>query len=55
MMHLTHITQYIEALVFVLYCALLMITVLTFKPGLIRFQLSQLMWTIVTVRNFMSD
>lgn len=49
MAHLTHVTQYIEAIVFALYCALFMITVLTFKPGLIRFQISQLMWTIVTV------
>jgi phosphatidate cytidylyltransferase len=49
MVHLTHVTQYIEAIVFALYCALFMITVLTFKTGLIRFQISQLMWTIVTV------
>ena len=49
MIHLTRITQYIEAIVFALYCVLLMITVLTFKPGMIRFQLGQLMWTIVTV------
>ena len=49
MMHLTHVTRYIEAIVFALYCILFIITVLTFKPGLVRFQLSQLMWTIVTV------
>jgi phosphatidate cytidylyltransferase len=49
MAHLTPLTQYLEAIVFALYCVLFMITVLTFKPGLIRFQLSQLMWTIVTV------
>ena len=47
--HITPITEYVDTISFALYCALFMITVLTFKKGRIRFQLGQLMWTFVTV------
>lgn len=47
--HLIHITENVDTIVFALYCALFIATVLTFKKGLIRFQLGQLMWTFVTV------
>eukprot|EP01041_Mallomonas_annulata_P002115 gene2115-4132_t len=49
LMHLTKITQFIDTIVFIGYCTVFIATVLTFRKGLIRFQLSQLMWTIVTV------
>ena len=47
--YLTHVTEYVDTIVFALYCVLFIATVLTFKKGLIRFQLGQLMWTFVTV------
>jgi phosphatidate cytidylyltransferase len=47
--YLTHITELVDTTVFALYCVLFIATVLTFKKGLIRFQLGQLMWTFVTV------
>lgn len=49
LVHLTRVTQYLEVLVFALYCLLFVTTVLTFKTGLIRFQIGQLVWTLVTV------
>lgn len=47
--HLTRLTENVDTIVFALYCTLFIATVLTFKKGLIRFQLGQLMWTFVTV------
>ena len=46
---LTAFTQYIGYIVFILYCTLFILTVLTLKQGLLRFQLGQFMWSIVTV------
>ena len=46
---LTAFTQYIGYAVFFLYCTLFILTVLTLKQGLLRFQLGQFMWSIVTV------
>ena len=47
--YITPVTEYVDTLVFALYCVLFIATVLTFKKGLIRFQLGQLMWTFITV------
>mmetsp|Transcript_14282 Transcript_14282/g.23641 ORF Transcript_14282/g.23641 Transcript_14282/m.23641 type:complete len:414 (+) Transcript_14282:56-1297(+) len=49
MVHITEVTQHLDVAVFSLYCLLFIVTVLTFKRGLIRFQISQLVWTLVTV------
>lgn len=46
---LTAVTQYLGYVIFTLYCAVFMITVLTLRRGMIRFQLSQLMWTMVII------
>lgn len=45
----TSITQHWGNIVFVMYCALFVASVLTLKTGLLRFQISQYMWSIVTV------
>lgn len=49
LLHLTKVTQFVDSIVFIGYCILLISTVLTFRKGLLRFQLSQLMWTLLTV------
>ena len=49
LVHFTQVTQYVEVIVFALYCLIFVITVLTFKTGLIRFQIGQLVWALVTV------
>ena len=49
LIHLTKITQFIDYIVFISYCIVFMATVLTLKKGLVKFQISQLMWTIVTI------
>ena len=49
LMYLTEFTKYLPSYVFVMYCILFIFSVLTLKPGLMRFQLSQYMWSIVTV------
>ena len=46
---LTAFTQYIGYVVFTLYCTLFILTVLTLKQGLLKFQLGQFMWSILTV------
>lgn len=46
---LTYLTQHLHNILFVLYCCAFMVTVLTLRNGMIRFQLSQLMWTLVTI------
>jgi phosphatidate cytidylyltransferase len=46
---LTAFTQHIGYIVFILYCTLFILTVLTLKQGLLRFQIGQLLWSIVTV------
>lgn len=46
---LTARLRYLNYLVFTLYCIVFMTTVLTLKRGLIRFQISQMFWTIVTI------
>lgn len=43
------ITQHLDYAVYGLYWILFVVSVLTLKPGLIRFQLGQHMWSIVTV------
>lgn len=45
----TVITQYYDAAAFSLYCAVFVATVLTFRTGMLRFQINQLLWTLVTV------
>lgn len=47
--HLTSITNNLKVVVAVLYFALFVVSVLTLKKGMMRFQLSQIMWSIVTV------
>ena len=49
LLHLTRITQFVDSIVFIGYCSLLIATVLTFRKGLLRFQFSQLMWTLLTI------
>ena len=49
LVHLIEVTQYLDAIVFALYCLVFVATVLTFKMGLIRYQISQMVWTLVTV------
>ena len=46
---LSTFTKNIVDSVFILYCVLFMASVLTLKENLLRFQLSQYMWSIVTV------
>jgi phosphatidate cytidylyltransferase len=46
---LTSITNYFSQLVYISYCVLFVFTVLTLKKGLVRFQISQFMWSLVTV------
>ena len=45
----TSITKHSSQVSFILYCILFMASVLTLKQGLIRYQLGQMMWSIVTV------
>lgn len=49
LVQVTQVTQYLDVLVFALYCLIFVVTVLTFRTGLIRFQIGQLVWTLVTV------
>jgi phosphatidate cytidylyltransferase len=49
LMQLTAFTEHIGYLVFIMYCILFILSVLTLKQGLLKFQLSQFMWSIVTV------
>lgn len=46
---LTLITAYVHQISYVLYIAVFVTTVLTLKAGMYRFQLSQLMWTFLTI------
>lgn len=43
------ITENFSYLTYLMYWAMIIVSVLTLRPGLIRFQLSQHMWSIVTV------
>lgn len=43
------LTSYTSSMVYMCYCALFVCTVLTLKKGLVRFQISQFMWSLVTV------
>jgi phosphatidate cytidylyltransferase len=47
--HMVAITQNLDYFVYGLYWSTFVASVLTLKPGMIRFQLSQHMWSIVTV------
>ena len=47
--HLTVFTQHFRPASFVLYWVIFIASVLTLKPGLMRFQLSQYMWSIVSI------
>lgn len=49
MVQFIQVTQYLDVIVFSLYCLIFVITVLTFKRGMIRYQINQLVWTLVTV------
>lgn len=49
LLHLTKYTQYIGYSIFIMYCTLFILSVLTLKQGLLKFQLSQFMWSVVTV------
>jgi hypothetical protein len=46
---LAQFTQYHSYATFAMYSMLFVTTVLTLKPGLVKFQLNQMMWTIVTL------
>ena len=46
---LTDILKYYWFFFFIMYCVLFICTVLTLKVGIVRFQLSQFMWSIVTI------
>lgn len=45
----TTITRNFSTITYAAYCMTFIITVLTLKPGLLRFQISQFMWSIVTI------
>jgi len=47
--YLLYYTQHVDIIVYALYWTTFMASVLTLRPGLIRFQLGQHMWSIVTV------
>lgn len=47
--HLLVVTQNLDYIIYGMYWCTFIASVLTLKPGLIRFQLSQHMWSIVTV------
>lgn len=47
--HFLPITENFSSITYVMYWMIFITSVLTLKPGLIRFQLSQHMWSIVTV------
>ena len=47
--YLTVFTDYLRDAVFAMYCILFMASVLTLKQNLLRFQLGQYMWSIITV------
>lgn len=47
--YVTTITQHTDNISFIMYCFLFVISVLTLKQGMVKFQLSQFMWSIVTV------
>ena len=49
LVQLTAFTTYIGDSIFILYCFLFIASVLTLREKLLRFQLSQYMWSIVTV------
>ena len=49
MQYVTSKSTYLNYLIFSLYCAVFMMTVLTLKKGLIRYQISQMFWTVVTI------
>ena len=46
---LTDILKYHGYFFFLMYCILFICTVLTLKVGIVRFQISQFMWSIVTI------
>lgn len=47
--HFTEITKHFTAVSYVLYWVLFIASVLTLKRGLMRFQLSQYMWSVVSI------
>ena len=47
--YLTPITQQLPTIVFVLYCAIFAASVLTLRKGILRFQISNYMWSITIV------
>lgn len=49
MQHITSKMRYLHLAVFAMYCVVFVTTVLTLKQGLVRFQISQMFWTIVTI------
>jgi phosphatidate cytidylyltransferase len=46
---LTHLTQYSQNFSFILYCVVFVASVATLKKTLLRFQISQYMWAIITI------
>jgi phosphatidate cytidylyltransferase len=48
-MHLTYVTYYSDVVIFVLYCILQITTVLTLRKKILKYQMSQLMWMILTI------
>jgi len=47
--HLVPMTKYFPHITFVLYCILFVSSILTLRQGIIKYQLSHYMWSIVTV------
>lgn len=47
--NLLPITKHLNQVAFVLYCILFVTSILTLRPGKIKYQLSHYMWSVVTV------
>ena len=47
--HIPYLLKYFTFLMFLVFCVIFMATVLTFRKDLIRFQISQIFWTIVII------
>ena len=47
--HLTVMTEHTDTVVFIMYCTLFVASVLSMRKDLVRFQISQYMWSLVTI------
>ncbi len=47
--HFTVVTEHTDTVVFIMYCSLFVASVLSMRKDLVRFQISQYMWSLVTI------